>query len=184
MGKPLSRPDCLRKKPGCLGKGDQPEGYMEDCYVPQRSIYDTMRINEHIDQGPRRRGRQHSVQQRDAGGRREEAGAPSGWTRGGIAAATRRRSQGSDKRDAGGRRSLKTFAQLELSIARKSPQFGRGPTGGAERRSLVLGGVSLARQEHPVMWRVSDSGSERDSPILEQDVDTAPAPARPVPRPA
>ena len=51
MGKPLSRPDCLRQNPQCLGKGDEDEGYIEDCYVPQRSIYDTMRINEQIDQG-------------------------------------------------------------------------------------------------------------------------------------
>lgn len=51
MGKPLSRPDCLRQSPRCLGKGDEEEAYIEDCYVPQRSIYDTMRINEQIDQG-------------------------------------------------------------------------------------------------------------------------------------
>ncbi|KAM6958744.1 uncharacterized protein FYW47_010156 [Aplochiton taeniatus] len=51
MGKPLSRPDCLRQNPRCLGKGDDDEAYIEDCYVPQRSIYDTMRINEQIDQG-------------------------------------------------------------------------------------------------------------------------------------
>lgn len=51
MGKPLSRPDCLRQSPACLGKGDDEDGYIEDCYVPQRSIYDTMRINEQIDQG-------------------------------------------------------------------------------------------------------------------------------------
>ncbi|XP_070621012.1 microtubule-actin cross-linking factor 1, isoforms 6/7-like [Erythrolamprus reginae] len=53
MGKPLSRPDCLRQSPACLGKGDDEDGYIEDCYVPQRSIYDTMRINEEIDQGPK-----------------------------------------------------------------------------------------------------------------------------------
>ncbi|XP_064408228.1 microtubule-actin cross-linking factor 1, isoforms 6/7-like [Latimeria chalumnae] len=51
MGKPLSRPDCLRQTPNCLGKGEEEDGYIEDCYVPQRSIYDTMRINEQIDQG-------------------------------------------------------------------------------------------------------------------------------------
>lgn len=51
MGKPLSRPDCLRQNPRCLGKGEDEEAYIEDCYVPQRSIYDTMRINEQIDQG-------------------------------------------------------------------------------------------------------------------------------------
>ncbi|KAM9738535.1 uncharacterized protein ACNS7B_013868 [Menidia menidia] len=53
MGKPLSRPDCLRQSPRCLGKADEDEAYIEDCYVPQRSIYDTMRINEQIDQGAR-----------------------------------------------------------------------------------------------------------------------------------
>ncbi|TSK31439.1 Microtubule-actin cross-linking factor 1, isoforms 1/2/3/5 [Bagarius yarrelli] len=51
MGKPLSRPDCLRQNPKCLKKSDDEEAYIEDCYVPQRSIYDTMRINEQIDQG-------------------------------------------------------------------------------------------------------------------------------------
>lgn len=51
MGKPLSRPDCLRQNPRCLKKGDDEDAYIEDCYVPQRSIYDTMRINEQIDQG-------------------------------------------------------------------------------------------------------------------------------------
>lgn len=51
MGKPLSRPDCLRRNTTCLGKGEDEDGYIEDCYVPQRSIYDTMRINEQIDQG-------------------------------------------------------------------------------------------------------------------------------------
>ncbi|XP_063167784.1 microtubule-actin cross-linking factor 1, isoforms 6/7-like [Candoia aspera] len=51
MGKPLSRPDCLRQSPACLGKGEDEDGYIEDCYIPQRSIYDTMRINEQIDQG-------------------------------------------------------------------------------------------------------------------------------------
>lgn len=51
MGKPLSRPDCLRQNRTCLGKGEDEDGYIEDCYVPQRSIYDTMRINEQIDQG-------------------------------------------------------------------------------------------------------------------------------------
>ncbi|KAM6314032.1 microtubule-actin cross-linking factor 1, isoforms 6/7-like [Podargus strigoides] len=51
MGKPLSRPDCLRCNHACLGKAEEEDGYIEDCYVPQRSIYDTMRINEQIDQG-------------------------------------------------------------------------------------------------------------------------------------
>ncbi|MGH0187835.1 UNVERIFIED_CONTAM: hypothetical protein FKN15_026592 [Acipenser sinensis] len=35
----------------CFLQGEDEEGYIEDCYVPQRSIYDTMRINEQIDQG-------------------------------------------------------------------------------------------------------------------------------------
>lgn len=53
MGKPLSRPDCLRQNPPCVGKGDEEEEdiNIEDCYVPQRSIYDTVRLNEQIDSG-------------------------------------------------------------------------------------------------------------------------------------
>lgn len=54
MGKPLSRPDCLRRghhSTRCLGKGQGEDGAIEDCYIPQRSIYDTVRINEQIDQG-------------------------------------------------------------------------------------------------------------------------------------
>ncbi|KAL8172746.1 UNVERIFIED_CONTAM: hypothetical protein K2H54_016183 [Gekko kuhli] len=53
MGKPLSRPDCLRQNPPCVGKGDEEEDdiNIEDCYVPQRSIYDTVRLNEQIDSG-------------------------------------------------------------------------------------------------------------------------------------
>uniref|UniRef100_A0A670YVC8 Uncharacterized protein n=1 Tax=Pseudonaja textilis TaxID=8673 RepID=A0A670YVC8_PSETE len=52
MGKPLSRPDCLRQNPPCVGKGDEEEDInIEDCYVPQRSIYDTVRLNEQIDSG-------------------------------------------------------------------------------------------------------------------------------------
>ncbi|XP_023657842.2 microtubule-actin cross-linking factor 1, isoforms 6/7-like [Paramormyrops kingsleyae] len=54
MGKPLSRPDCLRRghhSSRCLGKGQGEDGAIEDCYIPQRSIYDTVRINEQIDQG-------------------------------------------------------------------------------------------------------------------------------------
>lgn len=52
MGKPLSRPDCLRQNPPCLGKGEEEEDLnIEDCYVPQRSIYDTVRLNEQIDSG-------------------------------------------------------------------------------------------------------------------------------------
>ncbi|KAL0169863.1 hypothetical protein M9458_034459, partial [Cirrhinus mrigala] len=49
MGKPLSRPGCLRQSPCCSKKGDEREGYNEDGYIPQRSIYDTMCINEQID---------------------------------------------------------------------------------------------------------------------------------------
>lgn len=52
MGKPLSRPDCLRQNPPCAGKGEEEEDLnIEDCYVPQRSIYDTVRLNEQIDSG-------------------------------------------------------------------------------------------------------------------------------------
>lgn len=51
MGKPLSRPGCLRQSPCCSKKGDDREGYNEDGYIPQRSIYDTMCINEQIDHG-------------------------------------------------------------------------------------------------------------------------------------
>uniref|UniRef100_A0A8C5WZ84 Uncharacterized protein n=1 Tax=Laticauda laticaudata TaxID=8630 RepID=A0A8C5WZ84_LATLA len=52
MGKPLSRPDCLRQNPPCVGKGDEEEDInIEDCYVPQRSIYDTVRLNEQINSG-------------------------------------------------------------------------------------------------------------------------------------
>lgn len=49
MGKPLSRPDCLRKNPSCMGKGEEEDLNIDDCYVPQRSIYDTVRLNEQID---------------------------------------------------------------------------------------------------------------------------------------
>uniref|UniRef100_A0A452I8R1 Uncharacterized protein n=1 Tax=Gopherus agassizii TaxID=38772 RepID=A0A452I8R1_9SAUR len=52
MGKPLSRPDCLRQNSPCVGKGEEDEDLnIEDCYVPQRSIYDTVRLNEQIDSG-------------------------------------------------------------------------------------------------------------------------------------
>ncbi|XP_064002834.1 uncharacterized protein LOC135177101 [Pogoniulus pusillus] len=52
MGKPLSRPDCLRQNPPCVSKGEEDEDLnIEDCYVPQRSIYDTVRLNEQIDSG-------------------------------------------------------------------------------------------------------------------------------------
>ncbi|XP_052601179.1 microtubule-actin cross-linking factor 1, isoforms 6/7-like [Peromyscus californicus insignis] len=52
MGKPLSRPDCLRQNPPCVRKGEEEEDLnIEDCYVPQRSIYDTVRLNEQIDSG-------------------------------------------------------------------------------------------------------------------------------------
>ncbi|XP_041828191.1 daf-12-interacting protein 1-like [Melanotaenia boesemani] len=60
MGKPLSRPGCFRKSSCCLEKhgiGDGGvggrdmgvEGGYGDGYVPQRSIYDTMCINQQID---------------------------------------------------------------------------------------------------------------------------------------
>lgn len=49
MGKPLSRPDCLRQNPSCMGKGEEEDLNIDDCYVPQRSIYDTVRLNEQID---------------------------------------------------------------------------------------------------------------------------------------
>lgn len=49
MGKPLSRPDCLRQNPSCVGKGEEEDLNIDDCYVPQRSIYDTVRLNEQID---------------------------------------------------------------------------------------------------------------------------------------
>lgn len=48
MGKTLSRPGCLRQSPCCSKKSER-DGYNEDGYIPQRSIYDTMCINEHID---------------------------------------------------------------------------------------------------------------------------------------
>ncbi len=38
MGKPLSRPDCLRQNPSCVGKGEEEDLNIDDCYVPQRSI--------------------------------------------------------------------------------------------------------------------------------------------------
>ncbi|XP_053701053.1 uncharacterized protein LOC128747281 [Synchiropus splendidus] len=60
MGKPLSRPGCFRKSSCCLekhGAGDRGMGGRDggieagygDGYVPQRSIYDTMCINQQID---------------------------------------------------------------------------------------------------------------------------------------
>uniref|UniRef100_A0A8C7QD18 Si:ch73-305o9.3 n=1 Tax=Oncorhynchus mykiss TaxID=8022 RepID=A0A8C7QD18_ONCMY len=51
MGKPLSRPCCFRQCPCCLEKSVDGDGYNEDGYIPQRSIYDTMCINEQIDHG-------------------------------------------------------------------------------------------------------------------------------------
>ncbi|KAL7877334.1 hypothetical protein SRHO_G00039770 [Serrasalmus rhombeus] len=51
MGKPLSRPDCLRQNPSCVGKGEEEDLNIDDCYVPQRSIYDTVRLNEQINSG-------------------------------------------------------------------------------------------------------------------------------------
>ncbi|XP_054652439.1 uncharacterized protein LOC129192431 isoform X2 [Dunckerocampus dactyliophorus] len=59
MGKPLSRPGCFRKSSCCLekhgvgervrGRDGMMEGGYGDGYVPQRSIYDTMCINQQID---------------------------------------------------------------------------------------------------------------------------------------
>ncbi|XP_060918969.1 uncharacterized protein LOC132993259 [Labrus mixtus] len=60
MGKPLSRPGCFRKSSCCLekhgardgGVGGRPggvDGGYGDGYIPQRSIYDTMCINQQID---------------------------------------------------------------------------------------------------------------------------------------
>ncbi|XP_034419341.1 zinc finger CCCH domain-containing protein 13-like [Cyclopterus lumpus] len=58
MGKPLSRPGCFRKSSCCLekpgdggvgGRAGGLEGGYGDGYVPQRSIYDTMCINQQID---------------------------------------------------------------------------------------------------------------------------------------
>ncbi|KAK2825873.1 hypothetical protein Q5P01_020087 [Channa striata] len=60
MGKPLSRPGCFRRSSCCLekhGAGDGGvggrdrgiEGGYGDGYIPQRSIYDTMCINQQID---------------------------------------------------------------------------------------------------------------------------------------
>ncbi|XP_047467813.1 uncharacterized protein LOC125024157 [Mugil cephalus] len=60
MGKPLSRPGCFRKSSCCLekhgagnggvgGRDGGMEGGYGDGYVPQRSIYDTMCINQQID---------------------------------------------------------------------------------------------------------------------------------------
>lgn len=51
MGKPLSRPGCFRQSPCCSKKGEDGDAFNEDGYIPQRSIYDTMCINEHIDHG-------------------------------------------------------------------------------------------------------------------------------------
>ncbi|KAF1375184.1 hypothetical protein PFLUV_G00236870 [Perca fluviatilis] len=60
MGKPLSRPGCFRKSSCCLekhgagdgglgGRAGGVEGGYGDGYIPQRSIYDTMCINQQID---------------------------------------------------------------------------------------------------------------------------------------
>lgn len=51
MGKPLSRPGCFRQSPCCSKRGEDGDAFNEDGYIPQRSIYDTMCINEHIDHG-------------------------------------------------------------------------------------------------------------------------------------
>ncbi|KAK1791418.1 hypothetical protein P4O66_013425, partial [Electrophorus voltai] len=39
------------KNPSCVGKGEEEDLNIDDCYVPQRSIYDTVRLNEQIDSG-------------------------------------------------------------------------------------------------------------------------------------
>ncbi|CAB1453458.1 unnamed protein product [Pleuronectes platessa] len=76
MGKPLSRPGCFRKSSCCLekhGAGDGRvggrdvgvEGGYGDGYIPQRSIYDTMCINQQIDSHHHHPG--ESIR-RDAGG--------------------------------------------------------------------------------------------------------------------
>ncbi|XP_034432437.1 uncharacterized protein LOC117756175 [Hippoglossus hippoglossus] len=76
MGKPLSRPGCFRKSSCCLekhGAGDGRvggrdvgvEGGYGDGYIPQRSIYDTMCINQQIDSHHHHPG--GSIR-RDAGG--------------------------------------------------------------------------------------------------------------------
>ncbi|KAM4542328.1 uncharacterized protein PAE49_018972 isoform 2-T2 [Odontesthes bonariensis] len=60
MGKPLSRPGCFRKSSCCLekhgvgeggvgGRDGGVDGGYGDGYIPQRSIYDTMCINQQID---------------------------------------------------------------------------------------------------------------------------------------
>ncbi|XP_038143981.1 uncharacterized protein LOC119785399 [Cyprinodon tularosa] len=76
MGKPLSRPGCFRKSSCCLekhGLGDGGvggrdlgmEGGYGDGYVPQRSIYDTMCINQQIDNHHHHSG---GLVRRDGGG--------------------------------------------------------------------------------------------------------------------
>lgn len=41
----------MRQNPPCVGKGEDDDLNIDDCYVPQRSIYDTVRLNEQIDSG-------------------------------------------------------------------------------------------------------------------------------------
>ncbi|KAM7404086.1 hypothetical protein PAMA_004490 [Pampus argenteus] len=79
MGKPLSRPGCFRKSSCCLekhGAGDggvgRRDGGMEggygDGYVPQRSIYDTMCINQQIDSHHHHHHHHGGSVRRDGGG--------------------------------------------------------------------------------------------------------------------
>ncbi|XP_059209567.1 uncharacterized protein LOC131988467 [Centropristis striata] len=76
MGKPLSRPGCFRKSSCCLekhgtgdggvgGRSGGVEGGYGDGYIPQRSIYDTMCINQQIDSHHHHHG--ESIR-RDGGG--------------------------------------------------------------------------------------------------------------------
>nr|XP_057946265.1 uncharacterized protein LOC131140128 isoform X2 [Doryrhamphus excisus] len=78
MGKPLSRPGCFRKSSCCLekhGVGERVrgrDGLMEagygDGYVPQRSIYDTMCINQQIDNHHHHHHHAGGSTRRDVGG--------------------------------------------------------------------------------------------------------------------
>ncbi|XP_051941612.1 uncharacterized protein LOC127614382 [Hippocampus zosterae] len=79
MGKPLSRPGCFRKSSCCLekhvvgergvrGRDVMMEGGYGDGYVPQRSIYDTMCINQQIDSHHHHHHHPVGSTRRDAGG--------------------------------------------------------------------------------------------------------------------
>ncbi|CAL8271133.1 unnamed protein product [Merluccius merluccius] len=81
MGKPLSRPGCFQKNSCCRvkhgvgegggvrgGGGSIVEGGYGDGYVPQRSIYDTMCLNQQIDS-------QHHHHHHHMGGSMREGGA-------------------------------------------------------------------------------------------------------------